>query len=419
MPKRSHISQLFGWGTYIASQTRSSLDLHSHGADIKVSSDPSAPIDNLHCPTNPIPIARSATTPPNNTAKDYEQTHASACTSPNSIAGRPSGLLSSTRDFSDPENGLSNAATLEGTCYSLNSPPTTLSKGSMMESPSRASSSVSTIRATQNKAAQLDVFSLGYPTVTRPSAFSSNTSSSNPEPLPSSSSFSDTPANGIMLAPMHSQPDSPSLTPSSSSSPIHGARQQIATLPSAGPQSELVLERKNKFGYSPIKPKSRDLTPTLTQTVRNLETQCEEYVLEVARLKSELETSEKQRKNATEISRFLMSEWGPIPSEQEPLRVDTTDDFTSASPGVEATMHNLQGQVAHLTNALKLITNVVFGEEFDILPDQGIPPAFLEDRNTEGVTTRWDQLFSLIRRKSTARLPPTSLGGPSSQGGPS
>jgi hypothetical protein len=185
----------------------------------------------------------------------------------------------------------------------------------------------------------------------------------------------------------------------------------------------LVLERKTKFGYSPIKPKKRDLTATLPQAVRDLETRCKEYALEVARLKSELETSEKQRKNATEISRFLMSEWGPIPSEQEQLRVEIVDGFTSSSPGIEATIHNLQGQVARLTNALRLVTKFVFGEEFDILPDQSIPPASPEDRDTGGVTPRWDQLFSLIRRKSTTRSALTSLAtgsaGPSSQDGSS
>ncbi|KIM90076.1 hypothetical protein PILCRDRAFT_171388 [Piloderma croceum F 1598] len=423
MPKKSHISKLLGWGIYIASQTRSSsTDLLGHNADIKVSSDPSAPGDNLHFPTNPIPIVRSATAPPNNTAEDDDRTHASARTSSDSIAGRPSGLLSSTHEFSDAENELSGAATLEGTYYSLNtpSPPTTLSGGSMAESPSRAS--VSTIRAIQNNVAELDVFSPGYPTITWPSVFSNNASSSSSEPPTSSSP--NTPANGIpMLVPKHPMPDSSSLTRSSSSSTIHSAHQQTATLPSAGPQSGLVLERKTKFGYSPIKPKKRDLAATLTQTVRDLEMQCEEYALEVARLKSELETSEKQRKNATEISRFLMSEWGPIPSEQEQLRVDIADGFTSASPGIEATMHNLQGQVAHLTNALQLVTQVVFGEEFDILPDQSIPPAFPEDKDTGSVTTRWDQLFSLIRRKSTTRSaltsPATGSAGPNSQDGSS
>lgn len=407
MPKKSHISKLLGWGSYIASQTRfSSTDLHS--ADIKVSSDPPAPRDNLHSPTNPIPIVRSATAPPNNTAKDDELTHASARTSSDSMVGRSSGLLSSTREFSDAENERSSVATLEGTYHSLNSPTTTLSEGSMAESPSRAS--VSTIRATQNNVAELDVFSSGYPTTIWPNASSNNASLSSPEPLVSFSSFPDTPANGIpKLAPKHSMPDSPSLTRSSSSSTIYSARQQTTTLASTGP------ERKTKFGYSPIKPKKRDLAATLTQTVQDLETKCEEYALEVSRLKSELETSEKQRKNATEISRFLMSEWGPNTSEQE-LRVDIAD---GASPEIEATMHNLQGQVAHLTNALRLVTKVVFGEEFDILPDQCISPAFPEDRDIGGVTTRWDQLFSLIRRKSTTRSVPTSpatgSAGPNSQ----
>jgi hypothetical protein len=410
MPKKSHISKLLGWGSYIASQTRfSSTDLHS--ADIKVSSDPPAPRDNRHSPTKPIPIVRSATAPPNSTAEDDEQIHASARTSSDSIVGRSSGLLSSTREFSDAENERSSVATLEGTYFSLNSPTATSSKGSMAESPSRAS--VSTIRATQNNVAELDVFSPGYPTTIWPNASSNNASLSSPEPLVSLFSFPDTPANGIpKLAPKHSMPDSPSLARSSSSSIIHSARQQTTTLASAGP------ERKTKFGYSPIKPKKRDLTATLTQTVQDLETKCEEYTLEVSRLKSELETSEKQRKNATEISRFLMSEWGPNPSEQEQVRVDIAD---GASPEIEATMHNLQGQVAHLTNALRLVTKVVFGEEFDILPDQSISPAFPEDRDIGGVTTRWDQLFSLIRRKSTTRSvpisPATGSAGPNSQDG--
>jgi hypothetical protein len=312
-----------------------------------------------------------------------DQIHASARISSYSTVNRVSGLG---RRLSNTGMELSNLATLGGQGYPSHSSPAGLGEGAREETPSRASAlAISETRS--NSRAHVGFSPPAYPSERVSQQFSiwSNSSSRKAPPSAQSSSPPPPPGTHTNIIPSSPTPDGLSRSPSFNLSTEHLPRQRARTLATAGLHSGLLLERKVKIGYNPSKDKKHDSTAPQAQTVRDLEKRCEMHLLEINRLKSELEISEKQRENATELSRCLMTEWAPIPPERDEPTVEIGDSSVGSIPMVEPTVNDLQRQVAHLTQALQLVTKVAFGEEFvEIVPDQGLHPASAEDRDTRG-----------------------------------